>query len=562
MWKPAIVFALALAMASAQSTAPADSQGQQNASITGAVKDEGTDAAIAGVTVSVYVNARFSNGTIYMSPETKEIKAITDDRGEYRLSDLPPGPYRVSARSKDARGPRGEKMVNLRSGQNLTAINFLFPKYGIVTGQVLDQNKEPVPGATVYVMSKEYGYGGIIRYFYKSAANADDRGEFTLIGIEPGVANLLMAVKPPRLSSAVSDAPTNPKLRKAAFVPTYYPNVDQPEGASPIILRGGERREGVDIRLLRAQSYCIEGSVGGGGGNFTGRFMVAGAEYNPVVASGGGLATSAPGGALASDGKLRICGLRRGNYRLMAYFSRPNSQDGPSQYGTAAVTIVDEDVKDVMVMPLPGLEVPGAVVWEGQPADPPIASKVTVSLQPMNRPNLGDRGGIVRADVPGEFLIPSVFTDDYRLSATVNAPSVYIKDIRYGASSVLDIPIRVGSATDLRVVLAHDGGSIAVQVMDKDGNPVPNIHVAILPAGLQSETALPGNLVSGETDQDGNYSHGVLAPGKYLVLATSMKIDRTFDRIQRLWRARGQAKTVDLGPNGSARVTIEPVTID
>jgi len=290
--------------------------------------------------------------------------------------------------------------------------------------------------------------------------------------------------------------------------------------------------------------------------------MVAGAEYNPGIASGGGSAIFAPGGALGSDGKLRVCGLRRGNYRLIAYYSQPNSREGPSQFGTAMAAILDEDVKDVTIMPAPGLQIPGTVVWDATPADPPISGKVSVSLQPLSRPNLGDRGGNVRSSAPGEFLFPSVFIDDYRVSASVNAPNVYVKDIFYGASSVLDTPIRAGSATDIRVVLAHDGGSIAVQVADKDGNPVPNIHVAIIPAGLPSETALPGKLVSGETDQDGNYSHGVLAPGKYLVLATTMKIDRTYDKIQRLWGSRGQAKTVELSPNGSARVTIEPITIE
>jgi protocatechuate 3,4-dioxygenase beta subunit len=562
MCKAALAVALAAIAASAQNNGPSSAQGQQNASISGGVQDEGTGAPIASVLVSVYINTRFSNGTIYMSPEAKEIKATTDDRGHYRLSDLPPGPYRVSARGKDILGPRGEKMVNLRSGQDLSGIDFSFPAYGVISGNVMDQNKEPVPGATVYLMSKEYATGGGVRYFYKRVATTDDRGEYTLSGVEPGFPNLLMAAKPMRFPAAVSDAPANQKLRKPAFVPTFYPNVEQPEGAAPIVLRGGERREGVDIRLLRAPSFCIEGSVGAGGGSITGRFMVAGAEYNSGIASGGGLALPPPSGSLASDGKLRICGLRRGDYRLMAYFSQPDSREGPSQYGTAAVTIRDEDVKDVRVMPVPGLQVPGTVAWEGSPADPPLTSKVAVLLQPLNRPNLGERGGFVRADVPGEFLIPNVFMDDYRVSASVNAPGVYVKDILYGASSVLDVPVRVGSATDLRVVLAHDGGSIAVRVADKDGNPVPDIHVVILPVELQSEASLPGRLVRGEPDQDGTYSHGVLAPGKYLVLATAMKIDPTFDKVQRLWRARGRAKIVELGPNGNAQVTIEPVRIE
>ena len=562
MWKTALALTLAAVAAAAQNNGQSGSQGQQNASISGAVKDEGTGTPIAGAKISVLTHVRYSNGTTYMSPEAKEIAATTDDQGQYRLSDLPPGPYRVSAHGKNILGPRGAKMVNLRSGQDLTGINFFFPVYGVITGKVLDQNKEPVPGASVYLMSKEYATGGVVQYFYKGIANTDDQGEYTLAGVEPGVPHALMAAKSMRLMAPVSDAPANLKLRKPAFVPTYYPNVEQPEGAAPMVLRAGERREGVDIRLLRAPSYCIEGSVGAGGRNITGRFMVAGSEYNASIAYGGGMATSPPGGALTSDGKLRICGLRRGDYRLIAYYSQPDSREGPSQYGTATVTIRDEDVKDVRVMPVPGLQIPGTIVWEGAPADPPLSSKVVVSLRPLSRPNLGEQGGFVRADVPGEFLIPNVFMDEYRVSASINAPGVYVKDIFYGASSVLDVPIRAGSAPDLRVVLAHDGGSIAVRVADKDGNSVPDVHVAILPAELPSEAAVPGRLVSGETDQDGNYSYGALTPGKYLVLATTMKIDHTCDKIRRLWGARGQAKTVELGPNSNAQVTIEPVRIE
>jgi hypothetical protein len=45
-------------------------------------------------------------------------------------------------------------------------------------------------------------------------------------------------------------------------------------------------------------------------------------------------------------------------------------------------------------------------------------------------------------------------------------------------------------------------------------------------------------------------------------MATTMKIDRTFDKIQLLWAARGEAKIVELGPNATAQVTIEPITIE
>jgi hypothetical protein len=69
-------------------------------------------------------------------------------------------------------------------------------------------------------------------------------------------------------------------------------------------------------------------------------------------------------------------------------------------------------------------------------------------------------------------------------------------------------------------------------------------------------------MVTGEADQEGNYSCGPLRPGKYLVLATHDRIDRTADSIGKLWAARTRYKTVELQPKGRAQVTLEPVGLN
>ena len=49
-------------------------------------------------------------------------------------------------------------------------------------------------------------------------------------------------------------------------VPTYYPSSPSIEGAEPVVLRPGEVREGMDIRMARSPSFCIDGMVEAGGG--------------------------------------------------------------------------------------------------------------------------------------------------------------------------------------------------------------------------------------------------------------------------------------------------------
>ena len=113
-----------------------------------------------------------------------------------------------------------------------------------------------------------------------------------------------------------------------------------------------------------------------------------------------------------------------------------------------------------------------------------------------------------------------------------------------------------------RRVLARDGGTIAARVADKDGKPVPDIKVVIVPAAVSTEASLPDVWALGETDQEGNYSYGPLRPGKYFVFATAARVDRWVENVNRVWNARPHLETVELGPNGHVHLTLTPVVIE
>ena len=553
MFKPVLAFAFALLPALTQDSGPPNPANTSSGSIRGMVKDESTGSPIPDAIVTVYVNAQPGGSG------RREVKVLTDPQGHYRLSDLPPNRHRVFARSKDPLGPHAEKIVNVRAGQEVGSVDFLFPSYGAIAGRIVDQNEEPLAGITVCLLSKEYSYGGV-SYLFKRVTTTDDQGGYVLQGFEPGFPFTVMAYKRGQ-RLGYSDAPADRKLRKPAFQPTYYPNVAEPQGAAPIVLRPGERRDNMDIRLLRVPAYCIEGVVGGG--SAPGRFMIAGDDYNAGIASGGGVSMVPPGGTARADGKFRVCDLRRGTYRLSSYFEPPGTNSGPTQWATAQVNIADEDVTNVKLNPVDGIPISGTVDWWEAPPAQPIAAQLSVSLRPANRMSFMGENHFIRASVPGEFSFPRVLMDDYHINASINAPGVYVKDIVYGTKSVLHSPFRAGTASgDLRVLLGHDGGSLAVRVADKDGNPVPDLHVAIIPVETPSEAALPESLIVGDTDQDGNFTQAALPPGKYLILATFMKLDRTVERVSRLWRARSHAKTIEIGPKGSVSVTLEPLRID
>jgi protocatechuate 3,4-dioxygenase beta subunit len=149
--------------------------------------------------------------------------------------------------------------------------------------------------------------------------------------------------------------------------------------------------------------------------------------------------------------------------------------------------------------------------------------------------------------------------------ATVNGPGLYIKDVAYGGRSVQYEPLRLGSAmpgAGMRVAVGHDGSTLTAQVGDKDGNPVPDARVLILPAVIGSEAELAARLVSGQTNQYGQYTSITLRPGKYYVAAVGDSVDATQGAVGRVWRSRSRFKEVELAPGASAQVTLEPVKLE
>jgi hypothetical protein len=103
---------------------------------------------------------------------------------------------------------------------------------------------------------------------------------------------------------------------------------------------------------------------------------------------------------------------------------------------------------------------------------------------------------------------------------------------------------------------------VSAKVADKDGKPVGNCWVILLPAGAGSEAALAAAFQFGQTDQNGAWTSGTLVPGKYLALASYAAMDKSPEAIGKLWRARARAQEIALEPGKTAQVTLEPREIE
>ena len=490
----------------------------------------------------------------------QQIHAVTDSQGHFALRGLEPGRYRISANAPAANGrvgfgPSATRQVELQAGQDLEAFDFHLVLMGQISGRVVDQNKEPVPRVTVFLVVREY-VSGALRAVFSGAASTDDQGEYHLDRVLAGRSYVVLAQKGYKGLEAISDAPADPKLRRPAVVPTFYPNSRSIEGAESLVLRSGEQRDGVDIRLVRTPSFCLEGAVEGGSGPAGLNFSIAETQPTSGTSGNGGFYYARPGGNPGLDGKIRICDLHPGDYELTVQQYAKDRQGSSPFFGSTLVTVADKDLQNVRVSARPRIPLAGEVVWDGPAPDAPLDAKLRVDLQAISRTERGN----FDSDIPGAFSVEGgLLMDDFGLQVSKVPMGVYIKDITYGGHSILYESLRLGSAmgdAGLRIVVARDGGTANARVTDKDGNPVAECSIVMMPASAGNEATLAAALTTGKTDLRGAWSSASLAPGKYYALATNDAIDRSPETIAKLWRARVRAQEVEINSNGTAAMTL------
>jgi len=547
-----LALALLLGAGLAAQDKPADAP-PKNGSIGGTVTAGSGGPPMKGVEVYVRRNS------------AQEKMAITDERGRYELRDVAPGQVRVSANAPDSSGrtgfgPSAARQVTLLPGQELSSVDFRMLIHGQIAGKVVDQNKEPVVGATVYLVTREYSYGAL-RAVFAGAAITNDQGEYLLQRVLPGRAYAVMAARFKRELSAISDSPLEPALRLPSVVPTFYPNARSIEGAEAIVLRPGERRDSIDVRLTRSAAFCLEGVLEGSGGPGALRYNITETQPHSGRSGDGGVWVVTPGGTSGPDGRVRICDLHPGDYELSVSEQNRQGKNGWAQFGAAIVTIGDRDVAGVRVGLRPRVPVSGEVVFDGPAPDSPSPGKLRIDVQSITRTEYGG----VQAPMPGGFKFEDgLLMDDYGFEIR-EVPGLYVKDVAYGDRSILYRTLRPGSAmgnAGLRITLGRDGGSVSARVADKDGNAVADCNVVILPPESDGEAALAGAMKRGSTNQVGEWQSPTLPPGKYFVLATNDMIDKSPEVIGKLWKARNRGAEIEITAGGKASVKLAPQSLN
>src|SRR5262245_7755783 len=205
-----------------------------------------------------------------------------------------------------------------------------------------------------------------------------------------GLPYAIVAIVPRQYANPISDAPTEPRARRRVLASTYHPSANSIETSTRVLLHSQEARDGVDIRMRKVESYCMEATLTENG-------LPARMQYKLVetaVSDGSIPSVNLPqsSGLSSSNGKIRLCDLYPGQYQLIAARLSTAAQEA---IGTINFTIIDKDILELVVAAVPRLTVNGELGWDKLPTE---ATNQTVQVRTIPSP-IGSNS-IIRMPVP------------------------------------------------------------------------------------------------------------------------------------------------------------------
>ena len=245
-----------------------------------------------------------------------------DAEGRYRIAGLPPGKFKVTLQAPDAISvDRPEQEVKV-SDRGCAAVAYYIQDNGRLSGSVIDAEGQPVARIVVTV----HDPASDPREKWVTLDRTDSEGRFNFSAIPAG--RYLLGVNFNRFPEP--NDPTN------AYPPTFFPGVVDQPSAEIITLAPGEKRTGLEIRmLLRRSASVIKGQVVWADGS-----PVATARLIVIDISHGNLNPRM--GEVDQQGRFTINGYVGQKLILAADSPRPNvpNSQGPPQDHSEPVRIM------------------------------------------------------------------------------------------------------------------------------------------------------------------------------------------------------------------------------
>lgn len=454
-----------------------------------------------------------------------------NSNGVFEFAEVPPSRYRFAAeRNGYVRQTFGQRSggpgvtFDVQPGQRVTGIEFRLDRAGVISGNVTDEDGEPVEGVPVYAQRLRFVAGGFQRVTNARTTDTDDLGNYRLAGLAPGLYYVRAAG---RAEGSVSMRPAT----VFSYAPAYFPDVPTRDEAQKVQVRAGGEAPRIDLRVRTAATYTISGVI------VDSALGTAGKRYNIGFATAGGWASRPVD---RDDASFTLQGNEPGEYTVVASV---NDGSGRSRRGYRKVAVTDSDVRVVIEIGRTA-KLRGRARVEGDEAFSFERLRMVVEPEDDNAPVSG-------ADLQedGSFAAEEIPEGAYRFRLSGRSQEVYLKEIRCGGDNYSTATISLVAdqvVDDCEAVLERDLANLNTFVSDGD-KPAQGMLVVAIPQAPELRRSAR-HTVTAQTDVNGFAELRGLIPGDYLVFAVSPSDDSPYYDVEFPERNREAATTLTAKP--------------
>ena len=475
---------------------------------------------------------------------------LTDDSGIYEITDLPAGRYTlnvsksgfVSLSYGQRRPLQAGTPLQLLDGQQLKSVDFSLPRGGVISGRILDEDGEAVPGATVRVMRYQYQQGDR-RLTQAGTGQTDDRGQYRVWGLMPGDYYVNALTRIPVFGGQMgrgglggpAGRAGGPGGRGAAiaalaggnaqfpggggddqeqlnYAPTYYPGVTAVEQAKPITLGVSQEVMEISFNMQLVRTSRISGHVSNPDGTAT---TAGNVNLMPDGSGRGGQIGQNYGGRIQWDGAFSIANVPPGRYVLRA---RSGDSETP-QFAMQPITLAGSDIDGLAVMLSAGATLTGTVIFTPGQSAAPDATQVRITAPSTDLSAFGPQPN-ARVDKDGRFTLSGVSAGAHLVRSNGNLRGWTLKSVTVAGRDVTDTPIDVRSGqtlSNVTIVFTDKINEISGTITTTTGVPMPDYTVLAFPTDQLLWRPQARQIATTRPDQTGKYRLRGLPPGEYYV---------------------------------------------
>lgn len=508
-------------------------------------------ASVGGTVISAKTGEPLRGARVTLQPNgggrrrQDRKQTTTDLNGQFLLRQLAAGQYALQAEKTGYETRRDTRIGQLKLAQDESKTKLVIPlrPAAVITGRILDSYGEPLAGAHVAALHRNFQPGSQ-EWNIVQIATTDDLGEYRLYGL--GMGNYIVGVSPPQEPSQVG-----------AFIfeqlPAFYPGVPTPEEAAPLKVKWGAELEAIDMKLAPAPATVVSGLL---------------AEADTGEALMGFLTIETDDGVqlgnfqTTEDGRFALYGLPSTNLTI----SGMSRSDRQMHMARGKVRPSESGVEELELLVRSGGPLSGKVVLENPPEESEqvdanesdseprtsILQLHTTAGRRFSRPS--------RARIPiegGPFEMQDVQPGEYRVEV-YPPPGAYLRAIARSGKSLEGFTIEVphdSTITDLELHFAFDGATISGTVKEGAfGLDGFNADARIII--VSDEPEKNSARTSSQIAEDGSFDLLAMPPGGYTLFAVENRsaLDLWDPDVQRAFRASGEH--VSLDKKGSATVEL------